>query len=168
MSSWRNHIHYSIKKKAMCKNAILKEEYLGVPQRCEVIESPVGNLGFQANSCQNNSWIAAKELGAGALMVEGVFCVTSNEGFGRYVSHMWNKLGDKYFDVTKDYIFEKEEFQNKLHKEGLLTNITYRYFACVEYPAEERYLNENGDIDFKFSYEELLAKANSQSSHGDR
>ena len=148
----------------MCKMTIQKEEYLEVPQRCEIIESPVGNLGFQANSCQNNSWIAAKELGAGALMVEGIFCVSSNEGSGKYVSHMWNKLGDKYFDVTKDYIFEKEEFQNKLHKEGLLTGIAYRYFACVEYTIAECYHNENDDIDFKYSYKELLAKAN---DHGD-
>ena len=148
------------KIRTMGKMLIQKEEFHGDPQRCEVERSPIKNLGFQPKSCQNNSWKVAKEFGA--LMVEGIFCVFSNEGYGKYTSHMWNKKDDSYFDVTKDYVFETENFQKELHKEGLLTGINYRYYSCVEYSIEECYHNENGDVDFKFSYEELLAKANSQ------
>lgn len=69
-------------------------------------------------------------------MVEGGLLILSDGKVVNVVRHSWNKRGDTYYDVTKDYVWTSDEFQHKLRKE-ISGNISYKYLSCDEYEAEK-------------------------------
>ena len=130
------------------------EEYNGPFYRCEVEPSPVENLNFRQNQCLSNAYKVAERTGA--MIVEGLLRISNV----KFVVHAWNKLDNVYFDPTKDYIFETEEFRTEMHERGIDT-LTYEYVRCVEYNITDCNRDEEGNILFRYSYNMLLEVANS-------
>lgn len=98
-----------------------------------------------------NSYNAA--IITGDLIVEGVLLILSDGKVVNVVRHSWNKRGDAYYDVTKDYVWSSDEFQNKLRQE-ISRNISYKYLSCDEYKAEE--IINGSEILFKYDYGLLI------------
>lgn len=135
------------------------EEYIGDFTRCVIESCPTENLGYERNKCLGNAYKAA--IYSDALMVEGLMRISG----ANFVVHAWNKLGDSYFDPTKDYIFESSEFKEELMRNGI-ENLFFDYAKSIEYPVSECNKDEEGNIIFRYSYKEMLKIANKDQSTG--
>lgn len=136
------------------------EEYVGEHEICSLSDYHVRDLGFKLGECLYNAYKTAKETGA--LIVEGIIKINC----GEYRRHAWNKIGDSYFDVTKEYQFERDDFKKKLNaacKEDT-DELSYSYIKCVEYPINECNLesknNNIKELSFRYSYDKLIVEAN--------
>ena len=110
------------------------------------------------NECVWNSYQAAKDKGD--TVVEGIIFIAVDgiiiDGFG----HAWNKSKDgKYYDVTKDYIWNTPEFSQRRKKSELGDKEpTYLYFACNEFsPPQMETVDEKGHrlVEFYYDYSKL-------------
>ena len=128
-------------------------EYTGEFSTCEVGTCPVENLGFEPNKCLGNAYKVAEQTGA--MIVEGVLRI----GNAQFVKHAWNKLGDLYFDPTKDYVFETDEFRRSMSEYGI-DHLTYDYVKCIEYDLDECNRDKDGNILFRYAYNTILDVAN--------
>ena len=127
------------------------EEFLGNPIECEkIIASPLLNHSFKANQCIKNAMIAAKCTGD--RVVEGILLTLENNIVVSAVVHCWNKREDSYYDVTKDYVWNSEEWKiQNIKSFSPNSTISYKYFACKDYNVADH------DMDsFKMSYVYLL------------
>lgn len=141
------------------------KEFTGVPKECtNFMHSP--NLEhdtivkFRENGCLLNSYNVA--IITGDLMVEGVLLILSDGKVVNVVRHSWNKRKDTYYDVTKDYVWTSDEFQNKLRQE-INGNISYKYLSCDEYKAEE--IINGSEFIFKYDYSMLIDCIKEKISH---
>lgn len=90
------------------------EDTLSVVEK-EVIEEVKGKL--KLSLCVRNAYEIS--LLTGALMVEGfVYNVLLTEDGPDYnvIRHCWNRIDDKYFDVSKDYVWSQLPIKTSQHK----------------------------------------------------
>ena len=133
------------------------EEFYGEPKRCvNFTQSPcfeeVISVQFNENQCLLNSYNTSTTNGD--LIVEGVLLILSDGKVADIVRHCWNKHDNTYYDVTKDYVWNTDEFQTRLH-EIIHGEVSYQYFSCGEYKATE-YVNGT-EIEFKYDYSFLIS-----------
>lgn len=138
---------------------ISEDEFVGDPTEIKsLMNSPefsdAVKRSFQENKCLGNAYYSASANGD--LMVEGVLLVIVDGKVDSVREHCWNKsiTGSSYYDVTKDYVWTKESFVQKLRDKGIST-VSYKYLACIEYPAAEAAI-ESSTIQFKKKYRMLI------------
>ena len=105
------------------------------------------------NKCFGNSYETSKLTGA--LCIEGfIVSIVTDEGQRqpKVLMHCWNKLGENYFDVTKNYVWEGFQLEGEYHYYPV------QEFFCDEYQpidgkkinmlsnAEEVAIELNGDL----------------------
>ena len=91
----------------------------------EEIENSISN--FKSSKCVQNSHIVAEKLDI--KCVEGfVFCMAANGDRidDKVIRHCWNQINGKYFDVTKEYIWDKSD-----------TKKDFVYFPIAEFDSAE-------------------------------
>lgn len=133
------------------------EEFYGEPKECvNFTQSPCFEedikIQFKENQCLLNSYIAS--TANNDLITEGVLLILSDGKVADIVRHSWNKHGNTYYDVIKDYVWSADEFQAKLHK-IIQGQVSYQYLSCGEYIADE-YVNV-AEIEFKYDYGFLIS-----------
>lgn len=106
---------------------------------------------FEEGKCLLNAYLAAGATNN--LIVEGLLMTLNDGKVNSIVRHSWNKCGDNYYDVTKDYVWTTNEFQQKL-RQTFPGNISYKYFSCYECVADEYICN--GSIEFMYDYSALI------------
>lgn len=139
----------------MKSNNIIVEPFTGDPIKCTMqpcSKLDISELCFKKNECLKNAYLSAKYNGHN--MVEGVLLIISNEEIINAVRHCWNICGSEYYDVTKDFIWEKEKFQKELTGKGIYNKPEYRYYSCYEVPFET--YEKDGAIEFKYDYSLLI------------
>lgn len=132
------------------------ENFEGTPVACKnFIDSPEiedeVSKKFGENKCLLNAYYTA--VTTNDLIVEGILMILENGKVISIVRHGWNKHDDSYYDITKDYVWTKKEFQQKLQKQ-IQGDISYKYFSCNENKADE--YNNVGNIEFKYDYNMLI------------
>ena len=150
----------------MADNDVIPEdEFIGDPIEIKSLTnspefSDVVKTSFQENKCLGNAYNAASANGD--LMVEGILLVLVDGKVDSVREHCWNKSNtdSTYYDVTKDYVWTTESFVQKLRDKGV-SNVSYKYLACIEYPASEAAI-EDVSIQFKNKYRMLIDCINSQ------
>ena len=139
----------------MKNNNIIAEPFTGDPIQCTMqpcSKLDISELCFGENKCLKNAYLSAKNNGHN--MVEGVLLIISNGEIINAVRHCWNICDSGYYDVTKDFIWEKEEFQKKLKDGGIYSKPEYLYYSCYEAPIKT--YEKDGTIEFKYDYSRLI------------
>ena len=129
------------------------EEYSGDFCKCDVVDLNIPNFGFKEHDCLGNAYLVASNTGA--MMVEGLLRVSGSA----FNEHVWNKIGDWYFDPTKKYIFETDGFMNQLRALNI-GELNCEYVKCCEYPITECNIDSVGNLSFKYSYKTMKDIAN--------
>lgn len=132
------------------------ENFEGEPAECKnFIDSPeIENKvrkKFREKQCLLNAYYTA--VNTNDLIVEGILMTLENGNVISIVRHSWNKHDDSYYDVTKDYVWAKKDFQQELQKRAK-GKISYKYYSCNENKANE--YNNAGRIEFKYDYDMLI------------
>lgn len=81
------------------------------PTESVISKESIQDIVFEKEKCVKNAHQVADKLKI--LCIEGfVVCfVTDGKSMGqKVIRHCWNKIGDKHFDVTKDFVWGKFEF----------------------------------------------------------
>lgn len=132
------------------------QDYSGEPRKVELSQSPILPIcitdKFAKNACLNNSYITSKYNHD--LMVEGVILILSGGKVASVVAHCWNKniISGEHYDVTKDYLWEKDEqfIDERIKDYG--HDVSYIYYACVDYVPEDIGVSD----DFLYSFDSLI------------
>lgn len=134
---------------------VVMEEFTGEFSICNVVDFDIANLAFMEHDCLGNAYKVA--MITGAQIVEGLLRVSGSA----FREHAWNKIGDRYFDPTKKFIFETERFRNNLRTLGI-EDLNCEYVKCCEYPVGECNKVDDNNISFRYSYNLIKEVANHQ------
>lgn len=115
--------------------------------------SPATGIAINPKECLFNSYNMLKSLGDS--MVEGVVVILDDGKISNAVRHCWNrsKSTGKYYDITKDKIWNTEEYIKKLCQKGVTGVVTYRYYKGYEYDTPKM---ENGYLVFRYNFNTLI------------
>ncbi len=82
------------------------------PVKVEVSERPsnvlIDEITIEKNLCHANSINVAKNNN-NVEIIEGVLLIIAHDNSAKAIAHVWNKLDDKYFDITNEKILSKDE-----------------------------------------------------------
>lgn len=105
---------------------------------------------FKPNRCSDNAYYAAEANND--LIVEGILIVRfDNKKKLYFTPHCWNKHGDNYYDVTKDFIWNTDGFSDNLSTLIPTMDVEYEYLSCCEYSHHETSYGV-----FKYTYDTLM------------
>lgn len=130
-----------------------KGEILTVLNDSNFEQSPVAIVQIAPNECLLNSY--NMHMKTGDIMVEGIVQALEDGKTFHAFRHCWNKskVSGKYYDVTKDYVWNTQAHKKKLHRNGHIGDVAYRYFVGYEY--KEPNFNETDkekELAFYFDY----------------
>ena len=123
--------------------AVLKEvkitSIVDCLEECEQKKVKKLSKKFKLRQCLDNACLVMEEIGVQCC--EGVAYIIrdaeDNHNNAGWIIHAWNKKGDKYFDVTKEYIYQKIDPK--------LREINY-YLIKECTPSEYKAKVERGDV----------------------
>lgn len=96
---------------------------------------------FKISECVRNSYYVGKEINS--KCIEGFVLLkisVDNELQGKVIRHCWNKLGDSYFDVSKEEIWNNHEYQ--------VINALYHVVSEFEANEYSKFENCVGNLPF--------------------
>ena len=68
------------------------------------LEVDISNIEINQGECFINSYRVAKQ-NVNVKIIEGLIIALDNENRAKPMPHVWNKLNDIYFDVTKEEVW---------------------------------------------------------------
>lgn len=165
---YKTQITIAVEKKKNKKN-YLKEKKITDTSRClsEEEQKAIKDLStrFSQNQCIDNSCLVMQKLNIPCC--EGVAYIVPDtpdnvRNEGAWIKHAWNRKNDFYFDVTKEYVFPRN---NAIPRE-------IHYFLINEYCAEDykKQKEHEGTSGFLSDAEEIkniLNKINDENKDGE-
>lgn len=125
------------------------EEYK-IPAPIIIAQTPIeidcSDIEINENTCVANSYLIAHKYPS-VQIAEGLILIQDTDNGFLAVPHVWNKIGDLYFDVTNEKRWDKRKKINNVER------ITY--FFIKIHTFEE--LHSKGTFEFCFETTENVA-----------
>lgn len=155
-------------KKGLIEGDYIKEKIVTDTSRClsEEEQETVKKLSlkFEPNQCIDNSGFVMKYLNVPCC--EGVAFIVLDESenqknVGAWIKHAWNRKDDFYFDVTKEYVFPRN---NTIPRE--IHHFLINEYCVEDYKKQKEQEGSSGFLSDAEKIKNILNKINDENKDG--